>query len=61
MGALPKRRISKQRKNNRRAHDALKKPAVVKCPKCGKPRRPHFECKYCGHYGPKPVKKETKK
>ena len=38
-----------------------KKPEVVTCPKCNKPRRPHFECTYCGHYGPKPVKKESKK
>ena len=48
MGALPKRKISKCRRNRRRAHDSLKKPEVVSCPKCGKPRRPHFECPSCG-------------
>lgn len=51
MAALPKRKISKQRKNNRRAHHALKKPAVVKCPKCKSPKRPHFACETCGYYG----------
>lgn len=61
MGALPKRKISKGRKNRRRAHDSLKKPEVTSCPKCGKPKRPHFECTYCGHYGPKVAKKESKK
>lgn len=51
MGALPKRKISKRRKNNRRAHDALKVPMVVTCPKCNSPRRPHFACEVCGFYG----------
>jgi large subunit ribosomal protein L32 len=50
MGALPKRKISKGRKNRRRAHNSLKKPATNKCPKCGHPKRPHFECKFCGYY-----------
>lgn len=53
MGALPKRKISKARKGRRRAHHALSKPAVVNCPKCGKAKRPHFECEFCGHYGAK--------
>ena len=52
MGAQPKRRISKARKGRRRAHNALSKPATSTCPKCGKPKRPHFECGFCGHYGP---------
>lgn len=51
MGALPKRRISKARKGNRRAHNALQAPAIVPCPKCGKAKRPHFKCEYCGFYG----------
>jgi large subunit ribosomal protein L32 len=51
MGAVPKRRISKARKNRRRAHHALKEPEVVLCPKCNQPKRPHFRCEYCGFYG----------
>jgi large subunit ribosomal protein L32 len=50
MGALPKRKISKGRKNRRRAHNTLKEPAINTCPKCGNPKRPHFECKFCGYY-----------
>jgi large subunit ribosomal protein L32 len=50
MGAVPKRKISKGRKNRRRAHNSLEKPAINKCPKCGHPKKPHFECKFCGHY-----------
>lgn len=51
MGALPKRRISKGRKNRRRAHSALKKTALSICPKCKNKKRPHFECPSCGYYG----------
>ncbi len=59
MGALPKRKISKSRKNRRRAHDFLKTPALTTCPKCKKSRRPHFLCSYCGHYGEKPTIKKA--
>jgi large subunit ribosomal protein L32 len=58
MGALPKRKISKGRKNRRRANDALSKPKISKCPKCGNVKREHFACSYCGYYK---AKKETKK
>jgi len=50
MGALPKRRISKGRKNRRRAQDGLKVTSLSKCPKCGNMRRAHFECPSCGFY-----------
>ncbi len=60
MGALPKIKISKSRRNRRRAHDFLQKPAVATCPKCAKSRRPHFLCSYCGHYGEKPTSKTKK-
>jgi large subunit ribosomal protein L32 len=60
MGALPKRKISKGRKNRRRAHHSLESPAVNKCPKCGHAKKPHFECKYCGYYDKKAKPKESK-
>lgn len=50
MGALPKRRISKGRKGRRRAHNAINIKSTPTCPKCGKPKRSHFECEYCGYY-----------
>jgi large subunit ribosomal protein L32 len=55
MGAVPKRKISKQRRNNRRAHDALVKNALLECPKCKKPKRPHMVCPNCGYYKEKQV------
>lgn len=51
MGALPKRKISKGRKNRRRAHNALVETNLSICPKCGNSKRPHFECTFCGYYG----------
>lgn len=50
MGAVPKRKISKGRKNRRRAHNALSVKSGSKCPKCGNIKRSHFECSYCGNY-----------
>ena len=70
MAAVPKRKISKARKNRRRTHDRLKPPALATCPKCKQKKLAHFRCTHCGHYGkltkpttktsPKP-KKQTKK
>lgn len=50
MGALPKRKISKQRKNNRRSHDALKHPGLSICPECKKMKPAHAVCSNCGTY-----------
>jgi large subunit ribosomal protein L32 len=50
MGAVPKRRISKSRRNRRRAHHALPEVHLVPCPECGQMRRPHRVCLYCGTY-----------
>jgi large subunit ribosomal protein L32 len=50
MGALPKRKISKGRRNRRRAHDSLSTPHLVACPECGVMRRAHHVCLNCGTY-----------
>jgi large subunit ribosomal protein L32 len=50
MGALPKRKITKTRQGNRRAHWALKARRSVTCPQCGAPVRPHHVCLSCGTY-----------
>ena len=31
-------------------HIFLKPPSLIKCPKCGKPTRPHTVCLNCGYY-----------
>jgi large subunit ribosomal protein L32 len=48
--AVPKKRTSQARRNQRRAHDAMKRLGLVACPNCGEPHRPHRVCPNCGYY-----------
>ncbi len=50
MPPLPKRKISKGRRDRRRSHLAMKPTHLVACPNCHKPRLPHHVCPHCGHY-----------
>lgn len=47
---LPSKRRTKTSKKDRASHFALKPSALGKCPKCGKPVRPHVACAFCGTY-----------
>ncbi len=53
--AVPKRKISKERKRKRRSHHALGAPNVVECPECKEPRLPHRACPSCGYYNGRKV------
>jgi len=48
--AVPKKKVSKARRDQRRAHDALRTVARIECPNCGELKRPHHVCAACGHY-----------
>jgi large subunit ribosomal protein L32 len=48
--AVPKQKISKSRRNMRRAHDGLPSQAHAECKNCGELKRPHHVCSACGHY-----------
>ncbi|HET9051524.1 MAG TPA: 50S ribosomal protein L32 [Candidatus Dormibacteraeota bacterium] len=48
--AVPKERIPKARRDRRRAHLALQRPALAPCPQCHQSKRPHHVCGNCGHY-----------
>ena len=48
--AVPKSKVSKQRRDKRRANWKLAAPAVTTCPKCGAFRLPHRMCKACMTY-----------
>ncbi len=50
MGALPKRKLSKGRRDRRRLHDQLHPVALVPCDNCGEKKRPHSVCPSCGYY-----------
>jgi large subunit ribosomal protein L32 len=63
MGPLPKRKLSKGRRDRRRAQDALVALNLVRCTNCEEMHRPHTVCPNCGHYNKREVidvKKETK-
>lgn len=53
--ALPKRKVSKQRKHKRRTHWKLFAPKLVKCDNCGAMKRPHVVCPDCGTYKGKQI------
>ncbi|MBI4133129.1 50S ribosomal protein L32 [Candidatus Uhrbacteria bacterium] len=47
---VPAKRNSKSKVGRRRAHLALDKIALVVCPECRGPVRPHRACPQCGMY-----------
>lgn len=49
--AVPKKRTSRARRDQRRSHDALKPSAAVEaCPSCGELKLRHHVCAACGNY-----------
>lgn len=55
MTPLPKRKVSKGRRNRRRAHDAIGVPKLVNCNHCGSRMLPHRVCPACGYYNGREV------
>jgi large subunit ribosomal protein L32 len=53
--AVPKKKVSKQRKRKRRGAMKAPVPTVNRCPRCGDPRQPHRVCPTCGWYGDEQV------
>ena len=57
--AVPKRKVSKARKNKRRSNVwRMDAPELVKCSQCGELKRPHRICPECGYYNGKQVIKK---
>lgn len=48
--AVPKKKTSQARRDQRRAHHALKGPNLMACPNCGSPTVSHRVCRSCGYY-----------
>ena len=48
--AVPKRKVTKSKRDMRRAHDAVKSSAYAECSNCGELKRPHHVCASCGQY-----------
>lgn len=54
--AVPKRKISKARRDKRRtAKERLNRPVIMECPQCHEPKLPHRVCRGCGYYKGKEV------
>ncbi|RJP18567.1 MAG: 50S ribosomal protein L32 [Candidatus Abyssobacteria bacterium SURF_5] len=59
--ALPKRRISRTRRDKRRTHRKVKPVTSVACSNCGRPALPHRVCPECGFYKGRQVVLTTEK
>ncbi len=59
--ANPKKKKTHSKTHTGRAHLALKKVSLTKCPKCGEMRKPHTACAFCGTYKSKEVTKPKTK
>ena len=53
--AVPQNKVTKSRRNMRRAHDALVAANPTECPNCGELKRPHHVCGACGYYDDREV------
>lgn len=48
--AVPQNRVTRSKRNMRRAHDALVAANPNECSNCGELKRPHHVCPSCGQY-----------
>jgi len=53
--AVPKRKVSKQRKHTRAANWKLVRPTMVECPNCHEYKLAHRVCNHCGMYDGKQI------
>lgn len=54
--AVPKRRVSKARRDKRRSSVwKMSAPELQKCPNCGEYKRTHRVCAVCGYYNGRQV------
>ena len=57
--AVPKRKVSKTRKNMRRTHYKIDEAQTSVCKTCGETKKPHRVCPSCGTYkGREVIQKE---
>jgi large subunit ribosomal protein L32 len=50
VGALPKKKISRRRRDNRRSHINITLPQLVDCPNCRQRIVAYQACPHCGQY-----------
>jgi large subunit ribosomal protein L32 len=52
---VPKRKVSRARQGERRAHLAIRLPKLEECSHCHELKRPHHVCPNCGYYDGRPA------
>lgn len=58
--AVPKNKVSKARRDKRRANWKLEVPGMAECPQCHEMKLSHRICKNCGYYDGQVVVKAGK-
>jgi large subunit ribosomal protein L32 len=53
--AVPKKKVSKSRRDMRRSHHRLRAVNLGECSNCGELKLPHHVCQACGHYNGREV------
>lgn len=53
--AVPRKKVSRSKRDMRRAHDRLATVNLVECSNCGEQKLPHHVCEACGHYNDRAV------
>lgn len=53
--AVPKKKVSRSKRDQRRSHDALAASAYNECANCGELKRPHHVCSSCGFYNDREI------
>ncbi len=48
--AVPRKKVTRSKRDMRRSHDAVRAASYVECANCGELKRPHHLCTSCGYY-----------
>jgi large subunit ribosomal protein L32 len=53
--AVPKKKVTRSKRNMRRSHHRLPRVNLAECSNCGELKLPHHVCGACGHYNGREV------
>jgi large subunit ribosomal protein L32 len=57
--AVPRKKVSRSKRDMRRGHDRLATVNVIECSNCGESKLPHHVCEACGYYNGREVISEN--
>ena len=57
--AVPRKKVSRSKRDMRRAHHSLARVNLAECSNCGELKRPHHVCQACGYYNDREVIAQT--